>query len=467
MFSQWTHVIATVTLLVGPFAAGPQAAPAESVVACAAVASESPATPPKAQAFDPAAATDAYLAALPADQRERSDRYFEGRCWLQVWNYAALSLVCMVLLVTGSSARMRDVARSLTASSQGQLLVYWVEFALLLFLLTLPLAIYGGFIREHHYGLSNQTLGSWLMQAAKQLAVSLAIGAVFLMLFYAMLRRAPRTWWAWATGGTVALLVATRALAPLVVDPLFNEYRPLAESPLKQRILSLARANGVPAENVYVVDESRQSTRVSAHVSGMFGTLRISLNDNLLARCTPQEVEAVMGHEMGHYVLNHLYTDLLFYGVLVAIGYLLVHRVGGWSLRRWGDRWHIHGLADTASLPLLVFIVASFAFVCTPVTNSYVRAREYQADLFGLNAAGQPDGGAAAALRLAQYRKLDPGPIEEFIWFDHPSGRSRIFAAMRWKAEHLRATSPRLADYDTVPTTQSTAAGVVSAEEPR
>jgi STE24 endopeptidase len=187
------------------------------------------------------------------------------------------------------------------------------------------------------------------------------------------------------------------------------------------------------------MDASRQSTRVSANVSGFLGTERITLNDNLLKRCTLPEIEAVMGHEMGHYVLNHVYKLILFFGVLTFLGFAFLRWAVGWALTRWGGSWRVRGVDDIAALPLFVLLVAIYAFALTPITNTYVRAVEYEADIFGLNAARQPDGEALIDLKLGDYRKLDPGPVEEFIFFDHPSGRVRIHAAMRWKAEHLRS----------------------------
>jgi STE24 endopeptidase len=182
---------------------------------------------------------------------------------------------------------------------------------------------------------------------------------------------------------------------------------------------------------------------VSANVSGFLGTERITLNDNLLKRCTLPEIEAVMGHEMGHYVLNHVYKFVLFFGVLTVLGFAFLRWAAGWALTRWGGSWRVRGVDDVAALPLFALLVAIYAFALTPITNTYVRAVEYEADIFGLNAARQPDGEALIDLKLGDYRKLDPGPVEEFVFFDHPSGRARIHAAMRWKAEHLRAVTER------------------------
>ena len=210
----------------------------------------------------------------------------------------------------------------------------------------------------------------------------------------------------------------------------------LEDPKIKDPILSLARANGIGVHNVFVVDASRQTTRISANVSGFLGTERITLNDNLLKNCSLEEIEAVMGHEMGHYVLNHSYKGVVIFGVIIVIGFAFLRWAFDRANARFGARWDVRGVGDTAGLPLFALLLAFYFFLLTPVVNTVVRTMEYEADMFGLNAARQPDGFASTALKLSTYRKIDPTPLEEKIFYDHPSGHTRIFSAMRWKAEH-------------------------------
>lgn len=271
------------------------------------------------------------------------------------------------------------------------------------------------------------------------LAIALALVPLVLMALYAVFRRASRTWWLWGSAVTLGFLFVVQLLGPAYIAPLFNAYTTVERPDVRDPILAMARANGVPVDNVYVFDASRQTTRISANVSGMLNTMRVSLNDNLLNRTSLPEIQAVMGHELGHYVLNHAYEAMMFFTLVVlgAFGFL---RVGfDRALSRWGAGWGVRGIADPAGLPLLMLLVGTYAFVLTPVVNTFVRVNEAEADMFGLNAAREPDGFAAAAVKLSEYRKLDPGPIEEFLFFDHPSGRARIHMAMQWKAEHLDA----------------------------
>jgi STE24 endopeptidase len=170
--------------------------------------------------------------------------------------------------------------------------------------------------------------------------------------------------------------------------------------------------------------------------------MRISLNDNLLNRCSKEEIQAVMGHEMGHYVLNHVYKGILFFGIIIFFGFAFVRWSFETVVRRFGGGWGVRGIADLAGLPLLMVLLSVFFFALTPINNTLIRTDEAEADIFGINAARQPDAEAAVALMLGEYRKLSPSPLEEWFFFDHPSGRNRILMAMRWKAEHLRESVP-------------------------
>jgi STE24 endopeptidase len=387
-------------------------------------------------AFDVQAATDAYLAKVPADKKARSDAYFEGGYWLILWDFLMSAGILLLLLETGVSARMRDLAERTTPRKPLQTVLYFPQFVLLTSILGFPLAVYEGFYRERLYGLSTQTFGPWFREQLIGLALALLFGSALVTALVGVVRRLERTWWIWGAAISVAFAAFAFLIAPVFIAPLFNKYTKLEDPKIREPILSLARANGISATEVYQVDTSRQSTRATAYVFGFLGTERIVLGDNLL-KATPAEIQSTMGHEMGHYVLNHVYKGLFYLAVLLVITFALLHRCLEWSLRRWGQHWRLRGLTDIAALPLAALILTIFGFLYTPIGNTHTRVEEYEADIFGLNAAQQPDGEAEVDLKLGEYRKLDPGPIEEFIFYDHPSGRTRITAAMRWKKEHL------------------------------
>jgi STE24 endopeptidase len=383
------------------------------------------------------AATDAYMARLSPEKRARSDAYFEGGYWLTLWSFLYGLGVAWLLLGSRLSARMRDLAGRITRFQWLQPFFYALQYILATTVLSFPLAVYTDFLREHQYGMATQTFPAWMGDELKGLGLALLFGSVVLTILYAVLRAAPRTWWLW--GAVVSILLGTIgiALGPVFIEPVFNKYTELRDPALRGPILSLARANGIPAEHVYVVDASRQTNRVSANVAGAFGTTRIALNDNLLRRVSPGGIKAVMGHEMGHYVLNHVGKSLFYFGVMLVAGFAFLRWGFDRAVARWGERWGIRGVADPAGLPLLAALLSLFLFVLTPLNNTFIRTSEAEADIFGLNAAREPDGMAEVALILSEYRKLAPGPVEEWIFFDHPSGRNRILMAMRWKAEHL------------------------------
>jgi STE24 endopeptidase len=396
-----------------------------------------PADERAAAPFDAAAATRAYLSRQSPEEKARSDGYFEGGYWLQLWGFLYGLGLAWLLLGTGLSRRMRELAERLTRRPTLESLLYALQYIAVTFVLGFPLSVYVGFLREHQYGLSNQSFGAWLGDEAKGLGVGLVLGSLALAGLYAVLRKAPRTWWIWGTVVALAFLMLAIIITPVFINPLFNQYTRLQDPAIKAPILRLARANGIPTTDVWVFDASKQTKRVSANVAGFAGTERISLNDNLLNRCTLPEIEAVMGHEMGHYVLNHVYELVLELGVLLGLGFAFLAGSFERVRRRWGGGWGVAGIADPAGLPLLSALLSVFFFFATPVSNTIIRVNEAEADLYGLNSARQPDGFAEVALKLGEYRKLEPGPIEEFVFYDHPSGRNRIAMAMRWKAEHL------------------------------
>lgn len=392
--------------------------------------------------FDVDEATEAYLTRLTPEEKERSDDYFEGLYWLQLWNFLCTLGAAWLLLETRLSARLRDLTGSLTRHRPVQTGLYVILYVLVTGILLLPMEAYEGFFRERRYGLASLTFGAWLRDHLVALGVTAVALASLLVPFYGILRRAPRTWWAWGAGLGVVFLVLMLLIGPLYIEPIFNVYTPIEDERIREPILSIARAYGFQVENIYKYDASSQTTRINASVGGILGTLRIRLNDNMLDRCTSAEIKAALAHEIGHVVMHHVYRAVIHLGIALAAGLALVRWTFDRICRRWGDRWAVKGTGDIAGLPLLAALLAAFVFFMTPLLNTYIRVNEAEADLFALSASGEPEGLAEIALKLGEYRKLDPGPLEEWIFFDHPSGQSRIRMAMTWKAEHPSTMPP-------------------------
>jgi STE24 endopeptidase len=394
-------------------------------------------TPASSRPEDIEAATNAWLATVPPAERARSDAYFEGGYWLQLWDFLIAVGLALLFLGTRLSAGIRNLAEHVTRFKPVQTFIYFVIYLGLNLILTFPMELYEGFFRERKYGLMNLTFGGWFKESLIQSALIIVIGGLAVVVLFGLVRKLQRTWWSWSAVFAILFAAFVQLISPVWIAPLFNDYKKLEDPKIRDPILSLARANGVPANDVYWFNASKQSKRVSANVSGFLGTERISLNDNLLNRCTLPEILAVMGHEIGHYAMNHVYKGLLFLGILVVLFFAYLRWALDKSIARWGRRWGIRNIGDVAVLPLAVLLVTVFFFVLTPITNSYTRAEEIEADIYGLNAARQPDAEAHVDLMLGEYRKLNPGSLEESVFFDHPSGRNRIYMAMRWKSEHM------------------------------
>ncbi len=395
--------------------------------------------PSIAPGTDPATATRAWLDTVPADKRAKSDAYFEGGYWLILWNFLLNAAIAIFLLGSGISARLRDWAERRTRFKAMQVALYAIAFLILNAVLTFPLSVYEGFYREHQYGLATQTFGGWFGDQLKGLGFALIGLPLLLIVLYSIFRKAPRTWWIWTAAVMTVFSLLISFILPVFILPAFNKYTPLEDPAIREPILALARANQIPVDKVFVVDASRQTTRVSANVAGFLGTTRIALNDNLLRECTLPEIRHVMGHEMGHYVLNHGVKLVTYSALVFLLGFGLTNLGFNVLLQKRGAAWRVRGIGDPAGLPMILLIFATFSFLATPVSNTTTRVTEAEADIFGLNTAREPDAAAKVALKLGTYRKLDPSPMEEFIFFDHPSGRARIRMAMDWKAAHLPA----------------------------
>jgi STE24 endopeptidase len=386
--------------------------------------------------FDVNTATQAYLALLQGPARAKSDAYFEGGYWITLWSALISVLAYWLMLRLGWAARWAGWSRRIAKWRWLEPALFALPFVLVGTLMVLPWTFYTDFVREHQYALSNQNFGEWIGDQAKGVGIGIVGNAILLTVLFAVIRRFTRTWWLWGAATMIVFTVIGAVIAPIWIAPLFNTYTELPAGPIRDRIVGMAEANHIPAQHVYLVDASRQSKRISANVSGLGPTVRISLNDNLLNRTGPDEIAAVMGHEMGHYVLHHVPKMIAMFGLIFLIVFGIIYRIAPvWIARH--PAWGVDGIGDVAATPVLAIMAAVAGLVLTPVQNTIIRTQEAQADAFGLNAAREPDGFAKVAMRLSQYRKISPGPIEEFVFFDHPSGENRVRRAMQWKKDHV------------------------------
>ncbi len=251
---------------------------------------------PTTQIFDPVAATNAYLATVNGVARAKSDAYFEGGYWLILWGPLISVGIAWGLLESGMIARLSTRTGSWARGHKtGHAALFLLVYLALLSVVTLPWSIYVEWLREHQYGMSNQTLLAWLGEWLTGTAIGATFGGLPLLALLTLYRKLPRSWWAWGTLASGVFLLIGLSLGPVFIEPLFNRYTPMPAFPLRTQILQMAQANGVPTDNVMVVDASRQTKRISANVAGIGPTVRGALNDNLLNRTSAPEVRAVMG----------------------------------------------------------------------------------------------------------------------------------------------------------------------------
>ncbi len=393
--------------------------------------------PPANSVFNAQQATKAYLAEVSPAQQAKAAAFATGNHWLMLVDALAGLAIATLLLFTRLSARMRNLATRLTRSPVLQAAIYAFQFLVIVTILTFPLTFYEDFLRRHAYGISNLSFSQWLGEFALSSGLGLAGGVIFIAVVYGFIRATPRFWWAWSTIIAVCFLAFVALIGPVYILPLFNSSVPLKPGSLRSAIVRLADANGVPSNRIFVVNTSKQSDLLNANVSGLLGTTRISLDDTLLKRCTTREILAVVAHEMGHYVLDHSLMILPWLGLILFIGFGFVAVSYRGLVRYLGRFWDLREIVDPAGLPLLYALFTIYMLAATPAINTLSRTIEAQADIFGLNAARQPDAFAKFFLLDAGVDDLTPGPVEEFLFWSHPSAAQRIAVAMRWKAAHI------------------------------
>jgi len=397
----------------------------------AAIAPSSPAAAPAT------AAPDEERVVIPKDQT-RQKRYAHGRYALSLAGSAWGCLVLVFLLRSRLSVRMRDEILRRTRRPNAVVFVYFALFVVVTSLLSLPLELYGGYFREKEYGFSHQSLPEWFGDWAKGLGLGIVLGGIFAVALYAVIRRFPRRWWLIGAAVAMAFTIFAVAVQPVFIAPLFNKFSSLAAGPLKSRLLELAHAQGIPASDVYEVDASRQSGHTNAYVAGLLGTERIVIYDTLLQTQTTREIVAVMGHEMGHYVLRHLWKGLAFGSALILLGAWLVQRLFPRIAAGRGARWGIGPVSDVAGLPLVLLVVSVFSFFAAPAANAFSRWEEHQADAFSLDVVRDPDALAAgfAKFNTVDLSEYDPPRIVELWFYTHPSLEHRIEFCQEWKRRH-------------------------------
>jgi Zn-dependent protease with chaperone function len=346
-------------------------------------------------------------------------------------------LVSLLVLFSGLSAAMRDIAHSMGRRRWVRILVYLLLYTVVASIATFPILWYDGFVIEHRFGLSNQPFGGWLGDQAKELMVSLFFLGVLpiLWLVYTAIARSPRRWWLWVGLATLPIIVGGALIEPLVVDPLFNKFTRLENHQLETRILDLAARAGIPGRNVYQVDKSAQTNKYNAYVNGFGMSQRIVLWDTTLKGMNEDEILFVMGHEMGHYALRHVWKGIAFTWLASLVLLWLAALLADGAVARFGERWGFERLDDVASLPLLALLVSLLGFLGQPAVNAVSRRIESEADVYGLEITRDNDAAARAFLKLGSQNKSNPEPSEfvRLVMYSHPALADRVRLALSYR----------------------------------
>src|SRR5262245_35436919 len=361
---QWCALgaaLAATAVLIGPAAAQDAAQQAQAAAQTAQDASQ-------ALPFDPDVATRQWLDTMGPEATARSNSYFEGLYWIQFVGPLIGFIFAFLFLLLGFANKLRTWLKGTVKVYFFVALVFALVYTVIGAVISFPWDYFTGFVRQHEYNLSTQNFQQWFGEYALQAAIFLPIGSVAIGLLYLIISVTKKTWWIWGTVAVVAFQVVLQIAFPVYIAPKFNSYTPLEQGELRNEVLGLAQANGVPTDNVYVYNRSRQTNSISANVSGFLGTTRISIADTLINRGGNAGVRAVLGHEIGHYVLNHTISLLVMGSLLTVIVFglsnVLFNRVSA------GERWGITGVSDPAGMPLLFSIVGFLFLIATPIQNN-------------------------------------------------------------------------------------------------
>jgi len=379
--------------------------------------------------FDPQAATAAYIDSLGTGALAQAAAYTAGSHWLLLWGLVVSGIGTWLIvrwrILDRLAARMASRGANLRA-----FVVASVAFALMS-LLTLPWELYADWWRETRYGRTSQPLGDYLGQQAIGIVIFALLVGLFFVGVYALIRRAGRRWWVWSGGLTAASLAAFLLAAPVVIEPIFNEFQPVPEGEVRDAVVGMAQQAGVPVDRIFVYDGSRQSNNFTANVSGVGGSARIAISDVAFNGASLDEVKAVTGHEIGHYVLHHVWYSVAVLSALAVLFFFVVDRLYPRFARAFGCQ---ASLSDPVGLPVLVFMISAVALLAQPVVNTLSRTNEIEADRYSLETVNLPDALASALVKTAEYRNPRPHPVQEFLFYTHPAVERRVRTAMEWKA---------------------------------
>ncbi len=366
--------------------------------------------------------------AVPEATQQAMRYYQSGNVlWIvdQLWSF----LVPLLFLFTGFTGKLESISQRWS----GKRWFFTLSFYLILFIaiyqvLNFPLNYYEDYIRQHEYGLSSQTFTRWVGNFGKSTLIALVSALLFVWIFYLLLKKSPRRWWVYGSLVSIALLFVMQFVQPVWIDPLFNRFGPMKNKELEGQILSLAARAGIDQGRVYEVDKSQDTNMLNAYVVGFGSTNRIVLWDTTIQKLTPDEILFVMGHEMGHYVLHHIWWGMLISSLMIFAVFYLTYRTANALMHRHHRRFGFEHLSQIASFPLLILLFGFYSLLFTPLDNYFSRQIEHNADTFGLEITqnNQAAGEAFVVLQMQNLSNPRPGSLFKLWRSTHPPLGERI-----------------------------------------
>src|SRR5215468_4547858 len=359
---------------------------------------------------------------------EKALSYYHSGNVLWIVNILWGLLIPALFLFTGFSARIRDWATRIGRWWFFVIGIYFTIFTIINFVIDLPLSYYQGFVRQHAYGLSNQTFGKWFGDEIKGLLLGIVVGFLFLWIPYLLLKKSPRRWWLYTGLLAIPFLILVILVQPVWIDPLFNEFGPMKNKEIETKILQLADRAGIEGGRVYEVAKSEDTKELNAYVAGFGATKRIVLWDTTIAKLNEDELLYVMGHEMGHYALGHVWKGILSLSLLIIVTLYAIHRTAGWMINKFQRRFGFTELSDIASLPLIILLFSVYLLIVTPIALAFSRHDEHEADRFGLEILRNNHVCGTAFVKLQEENLGVPRPnILVKLWqASHPTLGERI-----------------------------------------
>ena len=388
-------------------------------------------------AFDAVSATNAYIDSLGTEALAQAAAYTAGNHWLILWSLLATVVSTSLIVRSGILVALSNKLSQRGAFNRAFRVS--AAFIVLSAIIELPWTIYTSWYRQTQYDMTTQPLGDFLGQSGLGLALSAVLMGLLLATFYILIKKAGPLWWAWFGGITASLVATMMLLGPSLIQPLFNEYAPVPEGEVKQAIERLAVEANIPTDRIFMYDGSRQSNNFTANVSGIGSSARIAISDIALKEANLDEVKAVTGHEIGHYVSGHIWWVVFLLSGEVVIAFLLADKLFKPVARVFGADEDIQ---NPASVPILILLVGVLLTLFEPINNSLTRMNEADADRYSLETVGLPDGLASALVKTAEYRDPRPGQLQELLFYTHPSVERRVRMAMEWKREQLAHALP-------------------------